>query len=118
MDFIRPLCFFISMLLISIFLHEVGHIVALKKFGKRVNVKFKSLVIYIETPAKNMDLTNKQYKEVLLTGVLFGLFPSVFVFFNFNLMISILFVGGYLLGGSFHDIKEIIKLHRKEKKGY
>jgi len=113
-EYIKPICFFISLVLASIFLHELGHIFALKRMGKRVNVKFKNLVISISTPADNMDLSDSQYKEVLIMGVLWGLVPAVFVLFNFHIYITLLFVGGYLLGGSFHDIKEIIKLIKKK----
>lgn len=115
MEYIKPICFFISLILVSIFLHELGHIFAIKKLGKKVKVKFKNLVISINTPAHNMDLSDRQYKEVLLTGVIFGLLPSLFVFLNFSLLVSCLFIGGYLFGGSWHDIQQLIKLSRKPK---
>jgi len=101
-------CLIATVLMISIFLHELGHHAALKQYGKKPKIRFKNLLITIETPLKNMDLTDEQYKNVLLAGVLIGTIPLLCVIFIFPWYASLGLIVSYVLGGAFPDIKNLI----------
>ncbi len=102
-------CLIAAVLMISIFLHELGHHISLKQYGKKPKIKFKNLLITIETPLKNMDLTNKQYENVLLSGVVWGALPIMLTAFWFSWWVSLGLILSYIFGGAWPDIKNLIK---------
>lgn len=101
-------CLIAAVLMVSIFLHELGHHIVLKQYGKNPKIKFKNLLITIETPLKNMDLTDEQYKNVLLAGVIVGALPLLFAVFVFPWYASLGLIGSYIFGGAWPDIKNIM----------
>lgn len=108
----------LAILGVSIFFHELGHWIYMKvKKGRnlRITFQFKNIFSFgwdAGTKADLVDLTDQEYNDYVMWGVLFGTLP---------ILVSCYFWAPYFMllipyaAGSWHDIQIMIKL--KEKLG-
>jgi len=86
----------------AVLLHEIGHIVVLTDYIGRmpkIRISWKGGII-IGYPHDYKDLTKGQYATVMLTGIIAGLFPFLFLSFYAGLICA----GGYILTGCTSDL--------------
>lgn len=76
------------------FIHEVGHALTLKSFGKEYKLTWKGVVYYPE------GMTSKQRIQVYLTGVILGLAPMFILIYSglFTPLGSVVLLSLYLVG--------------------
>lgn len=102
---------FLLTFLASIFLHELGHLLVLRKHSKKARVYFKRVKGKLKlTAGKESDylgLSNKELMRVYYSGIFLGAVP-VALFTIVNLWGIVLFVA-YLLGcgSDFSKIKRL-----------
>lgn len=105
-------------LLVSIYFHELGHQLYFKlKHKKNIKVRFVNNGIWkmkwLAGEQADYDaLTDKQYKDVNLWGILFGLIPILIAgaFYQIFFLVSI----GYI-AGVWGDLKEMTKKVKLEE---
>jgi len=88
---------FIGCLILSIILHELGHLIFLKVYTK-IDHQFELSTFSINYNPK--DLSKKQEIKMILGGVILGVLP---IFFFNNIIYSIAFFFCYLAGCK-HDL--------------
>lgn len=107
--------YFHLILLASIAWHEMGHMTILKEHtGRAIKMNFKKkgrglYKLYSETQADYNILTDKQYLEVTIVGVLFGLIPIIFAIGMTTLNVPVWLLVLPYIYGCVPDIKEVVK---------
>ena len=110
---IYELVVFAIILPITIYAHEYGHVVQLKKYGYEKKVKYskEKKCFYVDIP-KSLTITQKE--KVIESGILGGLLILILgIFFLKILFVPLVLIYIY---GSIHDIKELIRLNKISKK--
>jgi hypothetical protein len=105
---ILSLCLFIS----AIIFHELGHLFYFRSRGIKAKIYYKKLGFEIGTNKQYETLTDKEYKHLLLSGILLGILPILIAtqYFTYGLLLLI----PYFMIGSIEDIKNFIEVSKKE----
>jgi len=100
------LAIYFAVLILSIFLHELGHWIVIKRYGKNPKFKFRfdSIWSFGGEMTGFDDITDEQYRVVLTVGVLTGLIPIIISSFFFFPIFLLIVPYGFIC---FKDLKEI-----------
>lgn len=96
--------------LFAILAHEVGHIVYFDKIGIKAELRFNNGSIEVGSKKDYNKLNNKQYKELMLSGIVLGLIPIIITALATNGMLGLFILAmliPYLLGAA-SDIKQVL----------
>jgi hypothetical protein len=97
-------------LLISIVLHEYGHLEIMRKHGKNPKLRLEGASIVVGEPKDYAGLSNKQLDQVYSAGVIIGTLPyiiaALLIHINLFALIAIYFIWCR------SDIKQILKLRK------
>ena len=108
-----PFIFYsVGMLFLSISLHEVGHLIALRKYGVNANISWfchswRKFGFRVGLPKDYVKLSRVAKYDVYFLGVFLGLVPLIIIAWTFNVWWNLLIVM-YLVGCS-KDLKNLWK---------
>jgi hypothetical protein len=117
MDWTQAIYNFFSIIIMSIVFHEIGHLVYCYFIGKKAVLKYELLKdIDVET----FDLTNKQFINVLLSGIVSGgvvILFGIFLASDLKGIILNVFAGIiYFVFGIKNDFKKLKELEKDGEK--
>ena len=101
----------LSLWLWSIVLHELGHYIILRVFGRKPEIRIRSDRIVVGHDYDYNGLTDKQLYLIYMSGVVLGLIPVVLIIKYYNLLISLVVLGFYIFV-SRSDLKKIWSLRK------
>ena len=97
--------FIASMLILSIILHEWGHIIAFSRIKKKkIKLRFKKGDFICGEAGDYRGLTDEQYKVILILGVAMGFLP-LFIFFEAFYWFEVILILGCYLAGCRSDLQ-------------
>lgn len=116
---IKRVFIWVSLVVLTVFVHEWGHILAYRRFtGKDINVKleiekvgwkngFRKWHFIVGNQKDINNLTSRQLRLASLSGIVLGLVPYLLFGWNLFWYEAILFIIGYSIGCG-NDIKNVI----------
>lgn len=117
-DIIGRAAFFIGIMILSILLHEWGHVITwsiIKK--KKITLRYRKGEILCGKVGEYKELTNEQYEMIVVAGILLGCVPLIAVgIINFNLhFLEYITLWGLYFAGCRTDLKGLYELKKKSK---
>lgn len=106
----------IFVLILSIVLHEWGHIIAwslIKK--KKIILRFKNNEFFCGKPGEANDLDNEQFKIVLFSGIFLGFLPIAFFSWFSDTFAFFSLIVFYLIGCR-SDLVSLYEINKEKQK--
>lgn len=98
----------ISCIVLFIITHELGHVWALKEYGKKPKLSFNKKSLIVNTSFKGLN--KDQITEVYLRGIITGSIVILSYALIINAWFTLLLIPYTLMSGS--DIKQIKKIRK------